>query len=105
MRGLPRERNAVGRPIRGPLRGFASIMPVEGLLKPPAKPVVLIAVVALLAFHFSLRRGKGPGFAALGIQRPAGLHGPEHITVTQMFHEDTAYHMEKNAIIKSASSE
>ena len=26
LRGLPRERNAVGRPIRDPLRGFASIM-------------------------------------------------------------------------------
>ena len=25
MRGLPRDRNAVGRPIRGPLRGFASL--------------------------------------------------------------------------------
>ena len=28
LRGLPRERNAVGRPIRGPSRGFASTMPL-----------------------------------------------------------------------------
>jgi hypothetical protein len=32
-----------------------------------------LTVVALFAFHCSLHRGKGPGFAASGIQRTAGL--------------------------------